>query len=99
MVAFDLRDIFNFVFDSISISTRCRGAVAMTISLTTLTPKTSLVLILLTSLVLVGRKLLLLATRLVNGRSISGFSLSGVLIFFFREPVPLETPRIYFASA
>ena len=59
-------------------------------------PRTSLlvVLVFLASLALVGKRLLVLVTRYVSGRSISRFSPSRVLLLFFHKPVPLETPRI-----
>ena len=70
--AFNLGDIFSFLFDGISISTCCKRVITMTLSLILLAPRTSLVvLIFLASLILVRKRLLVLATRYVNGRSVS----------------------------
>ena len=76
--ALDLGDFFLVFFDGIGVSTCCKRVVATTILSALLVPKTSLlvVLVLLASLALVGRKLLVLAIRCVSNRSFSRLSLS-----------------------
>lgn len=99
VVVLDLGNIFNFLFDGVGISTYCWEAVATIILLATLALRTSLVLVFLASLALVGKKLLVLVTRYVSGRSISGLSLFGVLIFLFCGPIPLKILKVHLASA
>lgn len=98
--AFNLRDIFHFLFDgidSVGVNTYYRRVMATT-PLATLVPRTSLVLTFLASLALVSRTLLVLATRCVNRRVVSGFSFSGVLLLFFCRPVSLEILSIDFTG-
>lgn len=93
LVVLNLGDIFYYFFDSIGVSIRCRGVMATTTLLDLLAPKTSLlvVLVFLASLALVGGRLLVFATRCINGRNVSGHSLFGVFLLFFCRLVPLET--------
>lgn len=99
IIVLNLGDIFNFFLDSIGISIYCRRVVAITISLAILVLTTFLVLIFFASLTLVGRRLLMFATRYVSERSVSRFSLSKVFILLFCGPVPSETLRVYLAGA
>ena len=87
----DLRDIFPFFLDDVGVSTHCKRVMAITPSIS-LTSKTSLVvLFLFASLALVDRRLLVLATKYISGKSVSGLNLSKVFLFFFCEPVSLRT--------
>lgn len=88
----DLEDVFLFLLDNVSFSTRYRGVMATVLSLPLMAPRTLLmVLILFINLVLVDRRLLgVLATKYVNGKSISEFILFRILFLFFCKPVPLR---------
>ena len=92
-VAFDLGDVFVFhvFFNDLGIYTNCRGVVTA-ILLATLTLKTTLVLVFLTSLALLDGRLLVLATRYVNRTSISRLSLLGVFFLLFYRLVPSRRP-------
>ena len=94
--AFNLGDIFSFFFDGIGVSTHCEGVV-VTPFLASLAPRTSLlmVLVLFANLVLVGRRLLVLATRRVRGRSVSELSPSRVFVYLFRGFISSRIPRIH----
>ena len=99
-VTLDLGDIFYFFFNSAGISTRCKGVMAITTFLALLIPKTSLlmVLVLLASLALGGGRLLVLATRNISRKGVSGLRSFGVLFLLFSRLVPLEIPEIYLAG-
>ena len=97
--ALNLRNISHFLFDGIGVSIHCKK-IMLTLSLTPSTLKISLlvVLVFLASLALVGRKLLVLATRYISRRSISERNPSGVLVLLFCRPIPSRTPQIYLAN-
>lgn len=89
--AFNLGDIFPFLFDNVSVSICYKEVMAIT-SLALLMPRTSLVvLVLLASLALVGRRLLVLTTRYISGRNVSELSPSKAFLLLFCKPVLLET--------
>ena len=93
-----LGDIFHFFLDGAGVDTFGREVVATTTPLAP-APRTSLLVLLvfLDSLALmVGR--LVLATRYVSGRGVSGLRPSGVLFLFLGGPVPSGTPGIYLAD-
>ena len=90
--ALDLKDILEFLLDGIDyvgINTHYRGVVATTFS-TTLISRTSLVLVFFASLVLVGRRLLVFATKCVNRRGVNRFSPSKVFLLLFCRSIPLK---------
>lgn len=93
VVVLDLEDIFCFLLYDIGVSSYCKK-VMVTVSLTLLALKTSLlvVLILFPSLVLVGGRLLMLATRHVSRKSVSKLSLSGIFFLFFHGLISLGVP-------
>lgn len=96
----NLGDIFYFFLDGAdisiySISTRCKKVVAITPS-AILTLRIFLVLVFLTSLALVNRKLLVLTTRRIIRRDVSGLSLFGVFFLLFGRFVPSEILEIDF---
>lgn len=93
-ITLDLEDIFPFLLDNISVYTYCKEVMATILFLAPKAPRTFLVVLVLFWLALVDRRLWVLATRYVNRRSISGFSLFGVFFFLFCRPVPLETLSI-----
>lgn len=86
----DLEDVFLFLFDDISISTRYKRVMATTLPLPSTVPNTSLVvLVFFISLALVGGRLLgMLATKYINKNSINGLILPRIL--FFSCPLLLE---------
>lgn len=78
VVVLDLENDFSFFLDDIGISTYCREAMAITLSLSPTATKSSLViLVFFTSFVLVGRRL----TRHISKGRISRFIL--LRVFFF----------------
>lgn len=83
-VALNLGDVFYVFFDDIGICTYCKKVVTTT-SLATLMLKTSLALVLLASLALMGE----LPTRYVRIGKISRFSPFGVFFLFFCRLIPL----------
>ena len=89
--ALDLGDVFVVFFDGVDVSIYYKRVVATTTPLS-LTPKSFLILVFLARLALVGRKLLVLATRCVNGKIISRFSSSRIFLLFFYEFVFLGAP-------
>lgn len=72
----NLEDVFLVFLDNIGISNHCRGVVAMSTILALLVPKTFLLVVLVyfAILALVGGRLLVLVTRYVSRRIVSGFS-------------------------
>ena len=72
--ALDLEVIFQFILDGIVVNTWCRKVVATITPLTLSTPKTCLlvVFVFFASLTMISKKLLVLATRCVSIRSVSG---------------------------
>lgn len=100
--ALNLKDIFHFFFDGISVSTygvstHCRRVVTTT-SPITLTPKTSLFLVPLASLTLVGGKLLVLVTKHVSKKGVSRLSPFKIFVLLLGGLVLLETPGIDFSD-
>ena len=93
--ALDLRDIFHFFFDGVGLSTYYKR-VMTTNFLATLVSKTYLLLVFFTSLALVSRKLLVLATRYISKRNVSRLSFSGAFFLLFGKSVPLGAPQIDF---
>lgn len=96
--ALDLGNIFHFFFDGVGVSThgvsiRCRRVVAIT-SLVILAPKTSLVLVFLATVALVGRRLLVLATRRISKRDVSRLNLFKVFFLLLGGLIPLKTPEV-----
>ena len=89
-IALNLGDVFFFLFNDIGVCTYCKGVITA-IFLIILTPKTSFVLVFFTSLALAGRKLLVLATRYISGKSVSTLGSSRVFFLLFYGFVPLET--------
>lgn len=98
VVVLDLRDIFNFFFDGVDVGTYGKKAIVTTIFLTNSRLRISLVLVLLTSLALIDRRLLVLATRCINGKSVGELSLSGVFLLFFCGPIPPRILRVHLAD-
>ena len=93
-VALDLGDVFHVfpvILDDMGLCTYCRKVV-IAIFLSTLAPKTSLVLVFLIYLVLVDGKLLVFTTRYISGGSVSGFSSPRVFFLHFCGPIPLGAP-------
>lgn len=89
--ALDLRDVFLFFLDNIGISTYYKEIMAMTLSLVFLAPRISLVvLVFLAILTLISRRLLMLVTKFVNKKSVSGLSHYKVVPLLFCQLVPLE---------
>lgn len=89
----NLEDVFPVFFDGIGISTHCKKVMATNLFLLPIAPRISLVvLVLYTSLALVGERLLgMLAIRYVKKKSVSEFILSRVLLFFVCRPLPFGT--------
>lgn len=87
-----MRDVFSFLLVDIGVETRCREVMTITLSSPPTTPNISLVvLILFTSLGLVGGRLLgVFATRNVSKRSISRLIPSRVLLVFFCRSIPMK---------
>lgn len=80
----NLQDIFSFFLDSICISNFLKEVITTTLFLGALAMRTSLVvLVVLASLALVGRRLLLFITRYINEKIISILNLSEDLLLFF----------------
>ena len=93
--ALDLGDVSLIFLDNVGVSTRYKGVMATTLSLSFVASGTSLViLVLLVSLALIGG----LPTRRVSRGKISGFSLSEVFFLLLSGPVPLKTPYIHLAG-
>lgn len=90
VVALDLGEIFYFFLVNVSVSTRYKEAMAMTIHSAILALRTSFILILMTSLALVGGRLLILATRCVSERSVSKLSSSNIFLLLFCRLVLLR---------
>ena len=98
IVAGDLGYIFLvFLFLDSGVDIYYRKIVAATLSAISAS-RISLVLVLLIRLVLVGRKLLMLATKCVSKGSISELSSSRVFFLLFCGPVLLRTPWVYLAD-
>lgn len=76
VIVLDLEDVFPFFLNDISVSTYCKEAIATTLSLSPMAPRTSLVImVLFTGLVLIGE----LSTRHINRGGISRLILFRVL--------------------
>ena len=89
--ASNLRDVFLFFFDDINISTRCSQVMAITLFLSSSTPRNSLVvLVLFVSLALIDKRLWLFATRYISDKNVNWISLAGVFLLLFCRPVPLR---------
>lgn len=84
--------IFQFFLDSVDVNTRYKKVVVTTTSSLPLAPETSLlvVLLLLFYLFLVGRRLLVLATRYISRRNVYELSLSNILLLLLCGPVSFE---------
>ena len=92
-VALDLEDVFLVIpvlLNDVDICTCCKEVVIATF-LATLASKTFLVLVFLACLALVGRKLLVLATRYISKSSINGLNSSRVFLLLFCRPVSSGT--------
>lgn len=89
VVTIDLGDIFHFFLDGVGVSICCKGVMATTTFLAAPVPKTSLlvVLVLFTSLALVGERLLVLATRCVSEKNVNGLSPFKLNLLLFCRPV------------
>lgn len=91
---FNLKNIFFIFLDGIGISINCKKAMVTTF-LTPLTPKKFLViLVFLASLALMGKRLLVFATKYISRRSVSGLNSFGVFSVFFYGFVPLRILQI-----
>lgn len=90
VVVLNLGDIFHFLLNGIGVSTYCRGVGVMSTFTVSLTPRISLlvVLVLFANLALVSKRLLVLASGCVSKRNVSGLSLFGVFFLFYYEPIP-----------
>lgn len=92
VVVLDLGNIFPFLLDDIGVSTCSKGVMTMTLFSAFIAPRTSsAILILFTSLALVGGRFWVVATRYVSGRSVSGLCPSRVFFFLLCRFVPLGT--------
>ena len=85
VIVLNLGDIFYLFLDIISVGIYYREAVVFTISSTISVPRTSLKLVFLASLNLMGRRLLVLTTRCISERSISGLSFLKSFSSFFAD--------------
>lgn len=94
----DLEDIFLVFLNSIGIKICCREVLTTTTFSATSAPKTSLVLVFLVCLALLGRRLLVLAIQCISGESVSRFSLSKVFFLLLCRPVFLETPWVHLVN-
>ena len=90
----DLEDLFAFLLNDVGVSTYCKRVMATNL-LTSLVPRTSVVvLVFLASLVLVSKKLLMLTTRYVSKRSVSELRFFRVFFLPLCGCVSLETLQI-----
>lgn len=105
VVALDLRDIFLFFLNDVGVSTYYRRVIATTLFLTlflssTIPRTTSLVVqVFFASITLVGRRLLGMLARYINGKDVNRLILSEVFFLFFCRLVLLEILDINFLGA